>query len=184
MQMVCSQSSEFRCSNACGNPLACGNHTCRSTCHFVTIPRLVAGEEVFQLDKLSIPPGIELAEPTNAPEGVWGKYGSSLPHEKCTSNGSTEDTSSQPENLKVVDSCEQCRLPCQKVCCLYTIPRVPAWLHHAFLLWKLQLSDLGWCCPVPEELSLWYIGCMFAEASSSVSTSMYSTLSHWELQTM
>lgn len=112
--MVCSQSSEFRCSNACGNPLACGNHTCRSTCHFVTIPRIVAGEEVFQLDKLSIPPGIELGEPTNVPEGVWGKYGASLPHEKCTSNGSTEDTSNQPDNLKVVDSCEQCRLPCQK----------------------------------------------------------------------
>lgn len=129
MQMVCSQSSEFRCSNACGNPLACGNHTCRSTCHFVTIPRLVAGEEVYQLDKLPIPPGIELVEPTNGPEGVWGKFGSSLPQEKCTSNGSTEDSSNQPDNLKVVDSCEQCRLPCQKVCYLCIKPRVPAWFH-------------------------------------------------------
>lgn len=75
LQMVCSQSSEFRCSKDCGNPLACGNHFCRNTCHFVTIPRLVAGEEVFQLDKLPIPAGLELAEPTEAPEGVWGKYG-------------------------------------------------------------------------------------------------------------
>lgn len=123
MQMVCSQSSEFRCSNACGNPLACGNHTCRSTCHFVTIPRLVAGEEVYQLDKLSIPPGIDSAEPTDVPEGAWGKYGSSLPHDKSTSNGLTEDdTSIQPDNLKVVDSCEQCRLTCQKVRYLYHFP--------------------------------------------------------------
>lgn len=121
LQMVCSQSSEFRCSKDCGNPLACGNHSCRNTCHFVTMPRLVAGEEVFQLDKLPIPAGLESAEPTNAPEGVWGKHGASLPHDKCTSNGSTEDTSSQPDNVKVIDSCEQCRLPCQKVC---TIPRV------------------------------------------------------------
>lgn len=130
MQMVCSQSSEFRCSKDCGNPLACGNHFCRNTCHFVTIPRLVAGEEVFQLDKLPIPAGLELAEPTEAPEGVWGKYGASLPHDNCTSNGSTEYTSnqpdnvkaSQPDNIKVIDSCEQCRIPCQKVCCIRTVP--------------------------------------------------------------
>jgi hypothetical protein len=121
MQMVCSQSSEFRCSNDCGNPLGCGNHTCRKTCHFVTIPRLVAGEEVFVMRIVPAPPGVELAEPTNAPEGPWGKYGSSLLPEKCTSNGSVEEASSIPDNVKVIDSCEECRLPCQKVCSYYNL---------------------------------------------------------------
>ena len=114
--MVCSQSSEFRCSNDCGNPLACGNHTCRKTCHFVTIPRLVAGEEVYVMRVVPPPPEVvEVEEPTSAPEGAWGKYGSSLPPEKCTSNGAAEGALTAPDNVKVVDSCEQCRLPCQKV---------------------------------------------------------------------
>ena len=121
MQMVCSQSSEFRCDNDCGNPLACGNHTCRKTCHFITIPRLVAGEEVFVMRVVSALAGVEVAEPTNAPEGVWGKYGSSLPSEKCNSNGSVEETSTIPGNVKVVDSCEQCRLPCEKVHSYYCL---------------------------------------------------------------
>ena len=121
MQMVCSQSSEFRCDNDCGNPLACGNHTCRKTCHFITIPRLVAREEVFVMPVESALAGVELAKPTNATEGVWGKYGSSLPSEKCNSNGSVEETSTIPGNVKVVDTCEQCRSPCDKVHSYYCL---------------------------------------------------------------
>lgn len=114
MQMVCSQSAEFRCSKLCGNPLACGNHICRNSCHFVTIPRIVAGEEVYVKQVVVMPSGIDLAEPTDEPERVWGKYGSSPLNEKGNSNNLVQETSTQPDNVKVVDSCEQCRLPCQK----------------------------------------------------------------------
>lgn len=31
--MVCSDKSQFRCENLCGNPLPCGNHFCTKICH-------------------------------------------------------------------------------------------------------------------------------------------------------
>lgn len=78
----------------------------------------MAGEEVYVKQVVVMPSGIDLAEPTDEPERVWGKYGSSPLNEKGNSNNLVQETSTQPDNVKVVDSCEQCRLPCQKVCCV------------------------------------------------------------------
>lgn len=122
VQMVCSQSSEFRCNNVCGNPLACGNHTCSSTCHFISFPRVVVGEEILERI-VTKPSGVELPDPSDAPEGVWGKYGSSLPTEdfsdteKLSGSASmTERMSAKSTSSRPVDCCECCLLPCQKVC--------------------------------------------------------------------
>lgn len=209
--MVCSQSSEFRCNNVCGNPLACGNHTCGSTCHFITVPRVVVGEEILERI-VPKPPGVELPDPSDAPEGVWGKYGSSPPTEDFsdTENHSgsasmTERISAKSTSSRALDNCERCLLPCQKVC-WQLFPTIKSafvcymlmmtnYFHQVlqsakdckkveFVLQAIEMSD-----PLPLFLSgLHYLTrsslLVCTEATCFMLTSMSPKLPYWRLQTM
>lgn len=119
--MVCSQSSVFQCGNPCGNPLSCGNHTCQSACHFVTIPRRIVGFEILE-HTVHKPLGVDLSNPADAiAEGAWGHYESAGVHgigstlDKQNRGAKEERPLSEDGDAKIVDMCEKCTLPCQKV---------------------------------------------------------------------
>ncbi|KAH9553341.1 hypothetical protein CY35_08G002600 [Sphagnum magellanicum] len=98
MKMVCSQKSLFQCEKLCGNPLTCGNHQCQSIYHLVTVPRCKSGE----VQKPQVMSAIENGHNYN----------------KCNTRFGTEyltqEQLAETNGVAEVDTCERCKLPCQK----------------------------------------------------------------------
>ncbi|KAH9309524.1 hypothetical protein KI387_037435, partial [Taxus chinensis] len=82
--MVCSQSTAFGCGNYCDNILPCGNHYCKKPCHRIIVPQ-VGHADVFQINVRNVG---QMDEKNEA--------------------------SSNARSMEMLDSCDECVLPCQR----------------------------------------------------------------------
>lgn len=103
-EVPCHTDRLFDCKRICGNPLACGNHSCQLPCHIVTNPR---DERIYIEDTNDIPPLDE-----------YKNFKINVP---CL-NGKKESIQGIPKldtlitscKDKYRDTCTPCPLPCQK----------------------------------------------------------------------
>lgn len=102
--MNCHEKRIFDCKRPCGNPLACGNHTCQLSCHLVT----------FHRDHRKIE-----EDPHDTPtENAFLNYKSLLP----VMLSKQEAFLGTPTLFKILkyfqgkykETCLPCELPCQK----------------------------------------------------------------------
>eukprot|EP00897_Mesotaenium_endlicherianum_P009425 jgi/Mesen1/8510/ME000480S07858 len=122
--MPCSADPLFQCDAPCGNPLACGNHTCQGPCHVITRPRSPGGAPLPKRDDALesnglLPPGASstslaaAAPQAQSSSGAQaGAVGDAINGRNCPHQGKHEDE----------DLCESCTRRCQK-------PREPKCPH-------------------------------------------------------
>ncbi|XP_059063722.1 NF-X1-type zinc finger protein NFXL2 isoform X2 [Cryptomeria japonica] len=104
-KMVCSQSTAFGCGNYCDNLLPCGNHHCKKPCHKIRLAQ-IGHSNVFQFN------GRDTGQ-----------------------TDEDNEASSSARYKDLLDSCDECELPCQK-------KRFPACPHPC-----PQLCHPGDCQP-------------------------------------
>lgn len=102
--MKCNENRIFDCKRKCGNPLACGNHTCELSCHLVT---LIRDNRKIQLDENDFPT-----------KSAFSNFKISFPvnlskQEEYIGNPLLSDIS-EFFIKKYKETCLPCELPCQK----------------------------------------------------------------------